>query len=305
MSATGGQRIGAERFIDPAVLARIGNLELLARVVVQGFLAGSHRAMMVGASTDFAGYRTYTPGDDVRHVDWKLYGRTDRLYLKTFEAQTNADVMLVVDVSGSMAYGTRPCSKFEYASFVAASFAWLGRSQRDRVGLALIDSGLRQYIPPSVGRSTALLHALHRAEPSGQGNLHSALQMMANQVKRRGVVVVISDFYDEVQATLSALDTLRVHGHEIVVVQVLDDVERELSLEGALVLEDMETGERLPVITAEVRDEYQAAITQHHAALAEACGRRNIDYISAQTSMPLDNLLFDYLSLRARRAKVR
>lgn len=305
MSVATPQRVAGERFIDPVVLARIGNLELLARIVVQGFMSGLHRAMVVGASSDFAEYRTYSPGDDVRHVDWKLYGRTDRLYLKTFEAQTNADVMLVVDASGSMAYGDTPCSKFEYASFIAASLAWLGRSQRDRLGLALVDDSVRTWLAPSAARQPAMLHALHNEVPSGAGNIAQALEGVAARMKRRGVVVVISDFYDEVGQTMTALDALRAHGHEVIAIQVLADAERDLDLSGTPVLEDMETGELMPVVIAEVREQYRELLSTHRSALESACGGRGVDYVAADTGMPLDTVLYGYLSHRARRSKVR
>jgi uncharacterized protein (DUF58 family) len=305
MAGSQTQRTAAERFIDPVVLARIGNLELLARIVVQGFMSGLHRAMYVGASTEFTEHRSYTPGDDVRHVDWKLFGRTDRLYLKTFEAQTNADVVLALDASGSMQYGKEGITKFDYAKFTAASLAWLGRSQRDRVGLAFFDDTVKDFLAPAVGRQSALAHALSSARAHGVGSLEGGLTSLAARLNRRAVVVVVSDFYEPALTVVDALSTLRARGHEVIALQVFDSAERHLGLAGTPVLRDMESGAQLPVVIDSVKDEYQAMLKAHTAALEAGCGARGMDYILADTSMPLDAVLFEYLSGRSRRAKVR
>jgi uncharacterized protein (DUF58 family) len=273
--------------------------------VVDGFISGLHRAVNMGASTDFAEHRAYVPGDDVRHIDWRVYARTDRLYLKTFEAETNADVFLALDTSGSMAYAGRTVSKFDYGRFVVASLAHLAARQRDRVGLALFDTEVRDWVPPSTRRRDLLLRHLDRAEARGSGNLPSALHGLVERLQRRGIVVVVSDFYAPSMEAVSAMDELRVRGHDVVALHVLDPVERDLSLPDLTVLEDMESGERMPVSTAVMGDEYRAALARHLDKLGQASGERRIDYACLHTDQPLDSMLYRYLAQRARLRRTR
>ncbi len=298
-------RTAAERFIDPAMLARIGNLDLVAKTVVDGFISGLHRAKKMGAATDFAEHRPYTRGDDVRHMDWRLFARTDRLYIKTFETETNADVTLVLDASASMDYASGTVSKFDYARYILASLAHLAARQRDRVGLVVIDNALRDWVPPSARRRDSLLRHLARARAEGPGELIAALDDLGERLGRRGIVVVVSDFYAPPNDVIKALDRLRARGHDLLALQVLDPVERDLNLPGELVLEDMETGQRLPVATAVVGNEYRSALAEHVQALSRACGERHIDFACLYTDQPLDSMLFQYLSQRARLVRTR
>lgn len=292
------------RFIDPAVLARIDNLDLIARVVVDGFISGLHKTVHLGVSTDFAEHRSYTPGDDVRHVDWRVFARTDRLYVKTYEAETNADLLIALDVSASMGYRSGGISKLDYARFIAASLAHLAARQRDRVGLATFDTGVVEYLSPSGRRRDTLLQALHRARASGAGDIGAAMARLGERLGRRGILVVISDFYAQPQDTAVALDALRVRGQDVIALHVLDPLERDLDLPGPAVLEDLETGEKLPV-TPRGREQYRALVDDHVAALSRACGNRRIDYDCFVTDRPLDDMLWRYLSNRARLARVR
>ncbi|NIR28758.1 MAG: DUF58 domain-containing protein [Gammaproteobacteria bacterium] len=297
-------RTAPARFIDPQVLARIDNLDLIARVVVDGFISGLHKTVHLGVSTDFAEHRAYAPGDDVRHVDWRVFARTDRLYVKTYEAQTNADLSIALDVSASMGYGSGEVTKLDYARFIAAALAHLASRQRDRVGLATLDADVVEYVAPSGRRRDTVLQALDRARAAGRGDLARALARLGERLARRGILVVVSDFYAPPQAAAVALDALRVRGHDVIALHVLDPLERDLDLPGPAVLEDLETGERLPV-TPQGRAQYRALVDAHVAALARACGDRRIDYECFVTDRPLDDMLWRYLSNRARLARVR
>ncbi len=219
------------RFIDPRALARIANLELLARTVVEGFVSGLHRSPRLGLSTDFAEHRPYQPGDDLRRLDWKLFGRTDRFYLKEFEAETNAGVTVLLDGSRSMHYGSQGVTKLDYARYLAASLLWFSQSQRDKVGLLTFDRDILEHVPPSTRRLPHCLHALERMRehPAGPGAslraLEGPLRKAAELLTRRGIVILISDLYEDPQAVLHACGHLGRRGNDLVVLQVLDPAE--------------------------------------------------------------------------------
>lgn len=302
-SARSGDARGARaqtRFLDPLVLARIGNLDLIARAVVDGFVSGLHRTLFKGLSTDFAEHRPYTPGDDVRRIDWRLYARTERLHIKTFEAETNADLMLALDSSPSMDYASGELSKFDYARMLLASLAHLGSRQRDRVGFASLASDLLEVLPPAAGRRDATVAALARAKPTAGSELSSALERLGDVLLRRSMVVVVSDFYLEVDTAMQALGGLRARGHDVIAIQVLDPNERLLNLDGAQVLRDLETGQRMPVVPDEVRERYRQLINQHIAQLTDGCVARGIEFVALDTSQPLDLALFHFLARRSR-----
>lgn len=288
------------RFLDPLVLARIANLDLLARAVVDGFVSGLHRTLFKGLSTDFAEHRPYTRGDDVRHIDWRLYARTERLHIKTFEAETNADLMLALDSSGSMDYASGELSKFDYSRMLLASLAHLGSRQRDRIGLATFATKLIEFLPPVAGRRDATVAALTRAVPADGSDLGASLERLASMLIRRSIVVVVSDFYLDVDSAMQALGGLRARGHDVIAIQVLDRVERTFALDGAQVLRDMESGQRMPVVPAEVRAHYCELIEQHIQQLNDGCIARGIDFVCVETAQPLDHALFQFLARRAR-----
>ena len=299
---TAGGRLGAPRFMDPVVLSRIGNLELIARGVVDGFVSGLHRALYLGVSTDFAEHRPYSPGDDVRRIDWRLFARTDRLNLKTFEAETNADLVLALDASGSMDYASGELGKLDYARMLLASLAHLGARQRDRVGVATFASDLLRVVPPAAGRTDAVMATLEGVTVSRGDDLVAALDRLGAALTRRGVVVVVSDFYLDAVDAGRALGGLRARGHDVIAFHLLDPAERALDLKGAQVLEDMETGDRMPVIPEQVRERYRALLDEHVAALERECLALDVDFMSLTTDRPLDHALFRFLSERARRA---
>jgi uncharacterized protein (DUF58 family) len=292
-------------FIDPVVLARIGNLQLVARNVVDGFINGLHRAPYLGLSIDFAEHRAYMPGDDIRRIDWRLYARTDRYYVKEFEADTNANFVVLLDTSASMGYGSGAVTKFDFARFLAASLAYFSHGQRDRVGLVTFGTGIVDYVPPSAKHMDVLLHTVDRARAEGGSDLVASLHTANELLRRRGLVVLISDFYDEPERILAAVSPLRFRGHDVIVCHVLDPAELELPFEDAASLEDMETGERLPIMPDPLRERYRAMVRAHCDTLARSFTNQRIDYMLLDTSQPLDHALFSYLAARERLSRTR
>jgi uncharacterized protein (DUF58 family) len=285
------------------VLARIRSLELVARTVVDGFVGGLHRSPALGATTDFAEHRGYMPGDDVRRVDWRLYARTDRLHVKEFEADTNTSATVLLDVSASMAYGSDGITKLDYARWLAASLLWLAQRQHDRVGLATFDSDLRDFVPASGKHLPHVLHALERATALGAGDLAAPLARAARHFARRGVVVVISDLYAEPAAAVEAVRRLRNAGNELLLFHVLDPAELEFPFEQPGGFEDAESGARMTVVPAGLRDAYRARVTAHVDELRRQARAHRVDYALFSTAQPLDVALFRYLAGRERLAR--
>ena len=294
----------ARPLLDPAVLARIGGLALVARTVVDGFVAGLHRSPALGATTDFAEHRGYMPGDDTRRVDWRLYARTDRLHVKEFEAETNATATVLLDVSRSMAYGGagRP-TKLDYGRYLAASLLWLAQRQHDRVGLATFDAALRDFVPPSGRHLPHALHALERATPGGAGELAAPLARAATHLARRGVVVVISDLYAEPAAAVDAVRRLRGMGSELLLLHLLDPDELEFPFAEPGGFVDSETGATMTVVPAGVRARYRDRVRAHVAELGRLARSHQVDYALLDTGEPLDRALFRYLAGRERLAR--
>jgi uncharacterized protein (DUF58 family) len=297
--------IPGARFVDPKILARIGNLELMARTVVEGFINGLHRAPFFGASIDFAEHRGYVAGDDIRRVDWRLFARTDRFYVKQYEADTNTNLCILMDVSKSMAFGSRGIPKIEYGSFVAACLGYLAQRQRDRVGIITFDQDIVAHVPPSAKHFNVVLHTLDRAKPERAGSLPGPLTKMAEHFKRRGIIVLISDFYEEPDLVLDAVKPLTFLGNDLIVFHVLDPAEIDFGYEDASSFEDLESGEQMPVVPESLRAQYRQMIQDHIAALTTKFSEHRIDYTVLNTSEPLDRSLFSYLSSRERLMRVR
>jgi uncharacterized protein (DUF58 family) len=302
---TTSQAIPGARLVDPKILSRIGNLELMARNVVEGFINGLHRAPFFGASIDFAEHRGYVAGDDIRRVDWKLYARTDRYYVKQYEADTNTNLMVLFDVSKSMSFGSRGIPKLEYASFVAACLGYLAQRQRDRVGIITFDKEIVAHVPPSAKHFNVMLQTLDRSRAERAGNLVEPVKKMAEFFKRRSIVVLISDFYEEPDAILEAVKPLKFLGNDLIVFHVLDPAELNFDYDDASSFEDLESGEQIPVVPESLADEYRGLIKAHIDALTTKFSEHRIDYTMLNTSEPLDRALFSYLSSRERLMRVR
>jgi uncharacterized protein (DUF58 family) len=291
--------------LDPASVARLEGLELRARYIVDGFLTGQHRSQYRGQSVEFAEHREYAAGDDLRYVDWKVVGKTDRVYLKQFEAETSLSCYLAVDVSESMRYrgpGTS-LSKLEYAQCLAAALAYMVMRQRDNVGLATIDGGLREFVTASSNPANLdqLIHVLQQTEPRGKSDLGAALGSLADRLRRRSVVVVISDLLGKVDALTHGLRKLRHARHELVVLHTLDAAEVEFPFERATLFRGLES---LPDVLAEphgVRTAYLAAMARFLEQVHSACRGSQADYELARTDESLDSPLRKLLTARLRR----
>ena len=292
-------------FIDPKVLAKIDSLELLARTVVEGFINGLHRSPNLGASMDFAEHRAYMPGDDLRRIDWRLFGRSDRYFVKEFEADTNTNLLLLLDVSASMGYGSAGVSKLQYAKFLASCLGYFSSRQRDRVGLVTFANGIVNYVPPAAKHLPIVLQTIARAAAEGRGSLDAALRQIAEHARRRQIVVIISDLYDEPDSVVRAVARLRNRGNDLIVLQVLDPAELDLPFDDAANFEDMESGEAIPVVPSLLRDQYRTLIQEHTATLARLMREERIDYALFNTAQPLDHALFAYLADRQRLSRTR
>jgi uncharacterized protein (DUF58 family) len=299
-----GTALPGARFVDPQVLARVGNLDLLARNVVNGFINGLHRAPYFGASIDFAEHRGYVPGDDIRRVDWRLYARTDRYYVKQYEADTNTNMSVLLDVSRSMGFGSRGVSKLEYGCYLAACLSYLAHRQRDRVGIITFDDAVVKHVPASAKHFDVVLHTLEQAKAARPGNL-AVINGLAEHFKRRGILVLISDFYEEPDAILDAIKPLRFLGNDLIVFHVLDPAELDFTYDDPSAFEDLESGEQMPIVPESLADQYRSLIREHSAALATKLAEHRIDYTLLNTSEPLDRALFSYLSSRAKLMHVR
>jgi uncharacterized protein (DUF58 family) len=297
--------IPGARFVDPQILSRIKNLELLARSVVEGFVNGLHRAPYFGASIDFAEHRGYVAGDDIRRVDWKLYARTDRYYVKQYEADTNSNFAVLLDISKSMSFASQGVSKLDYASYLAACLAYLSHKQRDRVGIVTFDTDVVTYVPPSAKHFNVLLQTLDRARAEKPGRILGPLGTIAEHFKRRSIVALISDLYENPDDLIEALRPYSFLGNDLIVFHVLDPAEIEFPYREASRFMDVESGEEIPVIPASFADEYRKQVQAHIAALSARFSESRIDYVLLNTSKPLDDALFSYLGNRERLMRVR
>jgi uncharacterized protein (DUF58 family) len=289
------------RFLDPAVLGSISGLDLVAKTVVDGFVAGLHRSADFGFSQEFAEYRAYAPGDDLRHVDWNVFARTERMYLKRYRGETNSLLTLLLDASNSMTFTSHAVSKMNYVRYMAAAILYLAiRKQRDAAGLLVFDDEVREYIRPSTrqGQLSRLLAALELAEPRARTSFEKPMQHLQAFLRRRGIVIIFSDFYESPAAIVRAIEPLRFRGNEIVLFHVLDPNELRPELGGASVLVDLETGARMEVTADYALREYRQKIEAHVDALREASRRAGMSYELLVTDRPLDAVLRQYLTIR-------
>jgi len=282
--------------LDPSVVLQLKDLSFVAKSVVDGFVAGQHKSRHKGASTDFAEHRPYTAGDDIRGLDWRLFARTDRYFVKQFEADSNATFLIALDISRSMRYGSGSISKLDYAKGLAACLAYLANSQKDRVGLLTFDQQVRDFIPPRGGRLESILMALSELpEPLGAGVLAPPLARAADALRRAGVVVLLSDLYEEPEAAVEAIRVLQHRGSEVVVLHILDPAERAFPFDDVATFEDLETGEVVPADPDRIRDEYRALIERHIETLKEKLGRDRVQHVLMETSTPLEVALRHFL----------
>ena len=292
-----------QRFLDPAVLGSISSLDLLAKTVVDGFVAGLHRSPDFGFSQEFAEYRAYAPGDDLRHVDWSLYGRTDRTYIKRYRGETNSQLTILLDASNSMEYTSGGPKKMDYARYIAASLMYLAiKHQRDAAGLIVFDDEVRDHVRPSgrQGQLVRLMASLEAAEPHARTDFAKPLRLFQELLHRRGIVIVLSDFYEDPELVARTIEPLRFHGNEVVLFHILDPQEVRPVMKGPSVLVDLETDRRIEVIPEYAKTTYRAKIDAHIEALRSKSQAVGMGYHLLTTNQPLDNVLREYLTLRQR-----
>src|SRR2546425_4976244 len=290
------------RFIDPKVLMKIQNLELVARSVVEGLVKGLHRPPSLGFSVDFAAYRQYMPGDEIRRIDWNVYARSDRLYIKLYEGETNTRVLVVLDISGSMNYGSGEIKKIDYARILAACLTYFAHHQRDGVGLLTFDTQIRAHVPASRrrGQLLTILSEIDRIQPTEQTEFRKPLRFLAEYLTRRGVIVIISDLYDEPDNIIAGLKALKAKGNDIIVFHIMDNFELTFPFEDMAQFEDMETKKKLHVIPEYLRKQYLVILNEHMERIRKELSGTRIDYCLMDTSKPLDSGLFTYLAARSK-----
>lgn len=304
-SPTGAAGGRATSFIDPSALMRIKNLQLRAKIVVQGFLSGLHRSPYHGFSVEFSEYREYSPGDDLRYLDWRLFARSDRYYLKRFEDETNLRCYLLVDASRSMSYGSLAYDKAEYAKTAAATLAYFLSVQRDAVGLVTFDERIKECLPARFrpGHMHRVMLCLERAPAGTSTDLAPPLEQIARTATKRGLIVLISDLLAPIDALETQLGCLRSRGHEVVLLRVLDPAEIEFAFQDSVIFEDLESGRQLYVDPHAVRQTYHQRFAEHASAIQATCNRLGIDYYVLSTDRPLELALFDFLNSRLRRGR--
>ena len=290
------------KYLDPEIVGKLKGMELKARMVVEGFIAGLHKSPYHGFSVEFAEHRQYMPGDNIRDIDWKVYAKSDRYYIKQYEEETNLKGYLLVDCSASMAYKSDGISKLEYASLLAASLSFLMLKQRDAVGLVTFDEAIRRYIPPRSrsGQLHLLLQELAAQTASDKTDIADTLHEMAERITRRGLIVIMSDLLDEPSKIISGLKHFRHKHHEIILFHILDPRERDFAFPSEAVFKDMETGEELTTLPWQIRKHYQKATSDFSEHIASECRQSRIDYHLIDTSVPFDTALYAFLAKRER-----
>jgi uncharacterized protein (DUF58 family) len=298
---TGAPRQGVA-VINPAELAALDDFELIARWVVEGFVHGLHASPYVGFSVEFASHREYLPGDDLRHLNWKLFGRHDKLYIKQYDAETNLELHIVLDVSRSMTAGTGQLNKLKYASMLAASLAYLAQQQRDAVGITLFADRLVNHLKPASGSDhlLSIWHALANVSEHPVAENPAVLHEVAELMPRRGMVALISDLYFETDELLDALNHFRHFGHDVLVFHILDPLERHLNVDGSVRFRDMETGEDVVTQAHEIRGAFESALESWMDSVHRGCLTRDLDHHVLLTDQPLERALWDYFIRRAR-----
>ena len=291
------------QLLKPEVLQGLSNLDLIARSAIEGFLVGSHRSIQHGFSQEFAEYRAYREGDDLRFVDWNVFARTNRTYLKQFQGETNTHLTVLMDASASMGYRSGKVSKYEYGSYLAAALAYLAKRQQDAIGLMIFNDKVVDFRPPT-SRSEALpsiLHSLERTKPGAGTDFGNPVRDCCELIQKPGIIAVISDFLDNPEQILNELQPLRGRGQDVILFQILDPQELDLKLDKAVQFKDMETGRTVNVDPAFARGEYSERILEHIGEIKEVANSTAADHVVLTTDEPLDTGLRNYLLHRQRR----
>jgi uncharacterized protein (DUF58 family) len=291
----------SKKYLNPEVLARLSRLDIKARLVVEGFLSGLHTSPFKGFSQEFADYRQYMPGDELKRIDWKVFGRSDRFYIKEYQEETNLRAYILLDKSGSMGYGKR-ISKLEYAKYLGASLAYMLFKQKDNVGIATFDTQIREIIPPSARRTNfmKILRTIADASPGGETKVNEVLYQLAQKIKRRGLVIMLSDMFDEPADVVKSLRSFRYRKHELLVFQIIDNDERKFPFSESAIFTDLEDGSELIVSPGQIRDRYCVRFERFLAYYRQHLLESHIDHTVLYTDTPYDRALFSYLQKRSR-----
>jgi uncharacterized protein (DUF58 family) len=292
-----------KQYLKPETVSKLKGMELKARMVVEGFIAGLHKSPYHGFSVEFAEHRQYMPGDNIADIDWKVYARTDRHYIKQYEEETNLKGYLLLDCSASMKYRSGSAiSKFDYAGMLSGALAYMMMRQRDAAGLVTFDKEIRRYVPPrsKAGHLHVLLSEIANQKPSDETDISGTLHEMAERIKRRGLVIIMSDLLDDADKIISGLRHFRYNKHEVIVFHILDPRERDFDFGGEALFKDMETGEEITTLPYQMKKEYAKAVGRFSDKIASACRQSKIDYHPIDTSMPFDQALYAFLAKRER-----
>lgn len=291
------------KYLTPETISGLGNIELKAKLVVEGFITGLHKSPYHGFSIEFAEHRQYRPGDEIRHIDWKVYGRSNRFYVKQFEEETNLRGIVAIDSSESMKFASKgQISKFEYASYLGAALIYLMMNQRDAAGLALYNTEIQKYFPPRSKQSymAELLKTLENTTPTDKTGTAKSLHLLAERIKNRSLVIIISDLFDSVEQVTSALKHFRHNNHEVLVFQILDPREIDFDFGYKSTFIDLETKDEIITEPYQIKKEYQNLVNDFTNTIEKSCRESNIDYSLITTSTPFDKALKDYLNKRVR-----
>jgi len=292
--------IDKRKYLDPLIVAKLDNMALRARLVVEGYLIGQHKSPYHGFSVEFAEHRAYGSGDEIRHIDWKLYGKTDRYYVKRYEEETNLRSYILLDTSQSMTYGSGEITKLEYGSYLSAALTHLMLNQRDAMGLVLFDEKIRKFIPPRAAPSHAniIMGALDKIQSANDTQIRPTLDYMAERIKKRGLVILISDLLDDPAQVLMGLNHFRHNKQEMIVFHLLDRQELEFQFGNRTKFRDLETDETITTEPWHIRSAYQELIEMHQRKYRLGCRNQRIDYVPLFTDQPLDLALNEYLNKR-------
>ncbi|MFQ6610689.1 MAG: DUF58 domain-containing protein [Fidelibacterota bacterium] len=290
------------QYLTPSIISRLDNLSLKARLVVEGFIVGQHKSPYHGFSVEFSEHRSYGPGDEIRHIDWKLWGKTDRYFVKQFEEETNLRAYLLIDQSRSMNFTSVDITKLEYAQILSAALAYLMLKQQDAVGLSLFDSEVRSYIPPKSKTShlNVLLSQMEKIQPGPETDIAPVLHRTAEAINKRGLIILISDLFDDPEELLSGIKHFRHKGHEVIIFHILDPLELTLDFADRTLFRDMETGEELITEPIHIKNDYQKDMQNFCDYLQNQCRQNRVDYIRLMTNQSLDLALTEYLIKRKR-----
>jgi uncharacterized protein (DUF58 family) len=288
------------KYLDPDTVGKLKGMELRARMVVEGFIAGLHKSPYHGFSVEFAEHRQYMPGDNIRDIDWKVFAKSDRFYIKQYEEETNLKAYLLLDCSASMGYSSGGTVKLEYASLLSAALSFMMLKQRDAVGLVTFDEKIRRYLPPrsKSGHLHILLQELANQKASDKTDIAMALHEMAERISRRGLIIILSDLLDEPEKIVSGLKHFRHKKHEVILFHILDPRERDFAFPAEAVFKDLETGEEMTTLPWQIKKHFSRMSKEFSEKIASDCRQSRIDYHLIDTAVPFDYALYAFLAKR-------